>query len=95
MLAAAIGNCLAASLMFCMQKKRVKLERVKSKVTVEIVRNEAKRLRVGQVRVELHPGVASGPELEECMRSFEDFCTVTQSVRAGLDVRVEVLPEPG
>ena len=31
--------------------------------------------------------------LGRCLEIFEDFCIVTQSVRAGLDVQVEVVPQ--
>jgi hypothetical protein len=33
---------------------------------------------------------AIGSSLAACMPDFEDFCTVRQSVREGIDVRVEV-----
>jgi uncharacterized OsmC-like protein len=50
-LAAAIGNCLSASLVFCAARKAgVKLSRVSAEVKVQIVRNENKRLRVGRWR---------------------------------------------
>lgn len=31
--------------------------------------------------------------IERCLKLFEDYCVVTQSVRAGLDVSVEVNAE--
>ena len=40
-LAAAIGNCLSASLLFCLQKVKVAAPSVSAVVDVEIVRNEA------------------------------------------------------
>lgn len=92
-LAAAIGNCLCASLVFCAARKAgVKLTRVRASVNVEIVRNEHKRLRVGRVEVVIDPGL-EGDELERvraCRDMFEDFCTVTQSIRQGVDVQVSV-----
>jgi uncharacterized OsmC-like protein len=94
-LAAAIGNCLSASLMFCMQRKGgKKLENLSSSVDMEIVRNEHKRLRVGRVNVELHPEVDADDEgLARCQEVFEDFCLVTQSVREGIAVDVAVVPK--
>ncbi len=92
-LAAAIGNCLSASLVFCLQKANVTAAGVTADVTVAIVRNEARRLRIGKVDVTLHTQLPSDhPALRECLATFEDFCIVTQSVRAGVDVQVEVGP---
>ena len=57
-----------------------------------MVRNERGRLRIGEIRVRLAPDVA--PEQRErmsrCLELFEDFCTVTQSIRQGIAVNVEV-----
>lgn len=96
LLAAAIGNCLAASLLFCMQRRRQALSHVAADVRVSIVRNEEKRLRIGHVAVVLRPTVEGGAEaLAPCLATFEDFCIVTQSVRAGIPVEVTVEPDAG
>ncbi len=90
-LAASIGNCLAASLLFCMQRRRTPLTSVSADVRVTLTRNAQKRLRVGRVDVTLHPRVEGGAEaLAPCLDTFEDFCVVTQSVREGLEVNVNV-----
>ena len=61
--------------------------------TVEIIRNESRRLRVGQVDVTLRPTVdADDASFQGCLDKFEDFCVVTQSVRQGIDVNVQVEP---
>lgn len=90
-LAAAIGNCLSASLVFCLQRAKVTGASVSADVDVEIVRNEARRLRVGKVNVTLHTNLPpDDPALAGCLSTFEDFCIVTQSVRQGIDVAVRV-----
>lgn len=90
-LAAAIGNCLAASLVFCLKKANVAASGVSADVAVEIVRNEARRLRIGKVDVTLHTKLADDDAaLASCLGTFEDFCMVTQSVRQGIDVVVRV-----
>lgn len=93
-LAAAIGNCLAASLLFCLSRSGVKPTQLAAEVQVELVRNEKRRLRVGLVDVKLKPQIADTEQavLEQCHAVFEDFCVVTQSVREGLEVRVELDP---
>lgn len=91
-LAAAIGNCLSASLLFCLQRAKIPSPSVSADVDVEIVRNDARRLRVGKVNVTLHTTLAADdPLLAGCLSTFEDFCVVTQSVRQGIDVAVKVV----
>jgi uncharacterized OsmC-like protein len=90
-LAAAIGNCLAASLVFCLKRSNVAAIGVSADVDVEIVRNEARRLRIGKVNVKIHTDLPSNdPSLARCLSTFEDFCIVTQSVRQGIEVAVQV-----
>ncbi len=93
-LGAAIGNCLAASLLFCLQKARVPVGDVKARVEGTVERNESGRLRIAGVKVLLEPTVDGVPrsKLARCLDLFEDFCIVTQSVRNGIDVQVEVEP---
>lgn len=94
LLAAAVGNCLAASLTFCLQRSKTPVEGMRAEVKAQLVRNEHKRLRVGTIEVVLFPRVPGGAAaLEKCLGQFEDFCVVTQSVREGLDVKVRVEPE--
>ena len=93
-LAAAIGNCLSASLLFCMSRSGTKLSGLTSDVHVELVRNEQKRLRIGKVDVTLRPKLGGdSAALTKCLSTFEDFCVVTQSVRQGLPVNVKVEPQ--
>jgi organic hydroperoxide reductase OsmC/OhrA len=94
MLGAAIGNCLAASLLFCLEKAHVPVGDVKARVEGSIERNESGRLRIAGVKVVLEPTVEGIPRsrLARCLSLFEDFCVVTQSVRQGIDVQVEVEP---
>ncbi len=93
-LGAAIGNCLGASLLFCLQRSKVEVKELRVEVAGTIVRNEQGRFRIGGVRVRLMPGLAAGDRdrIERCLGVFEDYCIVTQSVRQGIDVQVEVTP---
>jgi uncharacterized OsmC-like protein len=92
MLAAAVANCLSASLLFCLQKSRVEGAHVRATVTTSMERNERRRLRIGgfDVRIEVS-GVTDEARLERCLGLFEDFCVVTESVRNGVPVNVEVV----
>ncbi len=93
-LGAAIGNCLGASLLFCLQRSKVEVKELRIEVAGTIVRNEKGRFRIGGIRVRLMPGIAAADKerIERCLGVFEDYCIVTESVRKGIDVQVEVAP---
>lgn len=91
-LLAAVVNCLAASLLFALKKFKQDPGRITATATALTGRNENNRLRVTAIEVTLSLGRA-GSELEHLDRvlaQFEDFCTVSQSVRAGLPIHVKV-----
>jgi uncharacterized OsmC-like protein len=91
LLAAAIGNCLAASLLFCLQKSRVEVGGIDATVTTHTGRNEVNRLRIDRVDVELRlSGAEDAAKLARCSALFEDFCTVTASIRDGITVNVNL-----
>jgi uncharacterized OsmC-like protein len=92
LLAAAVGHCLGASLLYCLRRSRIPVHDLRAKVAGTLVRNEGGRLRVGALSVVLAPDV--DPEHRErmsrCLELFEDFCIVTESVRHGIPVTVTV-----
>ncbi len=94
LLGTAIAHCLGASLLFCLRKARVEVRELRAEVQGTLVRNERGRLRIGDVRVTLHPGVAAEDlaRIGRCGELFEDFCIVTESVRHGLPVEVSLEP---
>ncbi|AXF24025.1 peroxiredoxin [Burkholderia pyrrocinia] len=92
LLGAAVANSLAASLVYSLQKYRDDPHPVTAHIDIELIRNAADRLRVGSMAVELQAGKKWG-ELAHAARAlaqFEEFCTVTESVRHGITVTVNV-----
>ena len=89
-LAAAVGNCLCASLAFCLRKARAEPLTLKATVRTSLGRNEKGRLRVQDMQVTLYPEVEDRVKLERCLPLFEDFCTVSAAVREGIDIKVSV-----
>lgn len=93
-LATAVGNCLAASLLFCLRKARLEVDAMQATVRVSTGRNERGRLRLTGLSVTLDPrlaGEAADPSrARRCLAIFEDFCVVTESVRDGLPIQVHV-----
>lgn len=98
MLAGAIGSCLASSLLFCLGRAGIEVGDMQAAVSFSKVRNAAGRLRIGQVRVTLAPELrtANPARYERCLALFQDYCTVTASVKEGLtvSVAVEAVPPP-
>ncbi|HSJ15401.1 MAG TPA: OsmC family protein [Longimicrobiales bacterium] len=96
-LGAAVGNCLAASLLFCLRRSRIEVEELGVDVAGTVIRNERGRFRIGELRVTLHPDLAASDleRAQRCLEIYEDFCIVTQSVRDGLDIQVRVEPRVG
>ena len=91
LLAASTLNCLMASLTFCLKKKKVDLSSLKGEVTGTIERVD-KRLRVTEFDVNIYPSVdeEDKEKLKKCVDIFENYCVVTQSIRNGIDVNVDV-----
>lgn len=91
-LGAAVGNCLSASLLFCLEKARVNVEGMETEVRGKIVRNERGRFRVGSVAVRILTEIPpeDQPRVDRCLKVFEDFCIVSASVRQGIRIDVEV-----
>lgn len=93
-LGAAVGACLSASLLFCLEKARVHVDGFASTVEGTVARNDEGRLRVAELRVTLAPevGDADRERMQRCVSLFEDFCIVTASVRRGIPIHVAVAP---
>lgn len=91
LLAASTLNCLMASLTFCLKKKKVELSDLNGEVTGKIERVD-KRLRVTEFDVNIYPSVdeEDKEKLKKCVDIFENYCVVTQSIRNGIDVNVDV-----
>lgn len=97
LLAAAVGNCMSASLKYCLDRSRVELEDLRVRVEGSIARNERGRFRIAALRVRLEPTLAEQDldRIGRCPEIFEDFCIVGQSVRQGIDIEVDVAPRSG
>ena len=98
LVAAAVANCLSASLLFCLRGKfKQHPGPLRATATGTLVRNEKGRYRIGGIDVVLSLGAPQGAlaHLDRCLEQFEDFCVVTESVRRGIPVSVKVLDEAG
>jgi organic hydroperoxide reductase OsmC/OhrA len=94
LLAAAVANCLAASLLFCLKKSHIEPVGIRAVIEGDLIRNERGRIRIKEFRVRIEPMLENGDvdRITRCAALFEDFCMVTESVREGIDVLVELAP---
>jgi len=85
-------RCLSASFLFASAKFKEDPGRLTTTATCRTGRNENNRLRVTGIEVGIKLGVEPGSlgHLERALAQFEDFCTVSQSVRAGIPFTVTV-----
>jgi uncharacterized OsmC-like protein len=97
LLAAAVGNCLSASLLFALRKFKQSPEPIACAVSAEVGRNAEGRLRVLAMEVQLTLGVGADrlAHLQRALDGFEAYCTVTQSVAGAIPVRVGVRDATG
>jgi organic hydroperoxide reductase OsmC/OhrA len=97
LLAAAVANCLCASFVFANGKFKEDPGRLTAQTICETGRNEKNRLRVTAIKVTINLGVDpdSLGHLDRALAQFEDFCTVSQSVRSGVPLTVTVKSPDG
>lgn len=95
MVAAAVGNCLCASLLFSLRKQKDQPGGIEATVSGQLERIDG-RWRIGKLDVVMqveHPEHL--PHLPSALEQFEDFCVVTQSIRSGIPVNVRVQDQAG
>jgi organic hydroperoxide reductase OsmC/OhrA len=93
LLSAAVGHCLSSSLLYCLSRAKIEARSMETTVKTNIARNEEGRLRVQSIEAEIRLDVdeKDKPRLPRCLEIFENYCTVTSSVRKGIEVKVNVV----
>ncbi|MFW9865331.1 MAG: OsmC family protein [Candidatus Thorarchaeota archaeon] len=100
LLALGVLGCLSASFIFCLKKRNFKVDDFKAEAEVIIARNEKGFLRIKRIDVDIEPKITNPATLKrakQCLKSvkdnnsfFEQYCIVTQSVRSGIEVNVNI-----
>jgi len=92
LLSTAVGHCLSSSLLYCLSKARVKVKKLDTTVKANIERNKEGYLRIAGLDVQIHLEVNEEDRLKvpRCLDIFENYCTVTQSIREGIEVKVNI-----
>jgi uncharacterized OsmC-like protein len=94
---AAVGHCLSAGLLFCLEKAKQPVNGIKADVAGAVRRNEKGRWRLARLEVHITVDVGTGnPErVNRCLDLFGDYCIVTPVVRKGAEVNVLVTDPHG
>ncbi len=91
LLAAALGHCLSASLLEAMRHAHLPVADIQADVDAVVAPNGGGLPRIDHVDVVLRPVLTEpSARTRRCEEVFERHCTVTSSVRDGVDVRVRV-----
>ena len=92
LLAAAVGHCMSSSLIYCLKKARISVRDIETTVKTSLFRNETGKLRIRSIDVQISLKVdeENKPRVQRCLTIFEDYCTVTQSIRKGIEVNVHI-----
>jgi uncharacterized OsmC-like protein len=81
LLSVAVGHCLSSSLLFCLSKARINAKNLETTIKTTHEKNEEMHLEVDE---------KDKDRVGRCLDIFEDYCTVTQSVRKGIEVNVRI-----
>lgn len=92
-LAAAVGNCLSASLTFCLEKRKVPLDNLTTVVKGTLGRSEEGYWRIQKLDVEMHIKYDELTEsveksFERCKNLFFNYCIVSASIKEGIEINV-------
>lgn len=91
LLGAAVGHCLSASLLEALKRSHVEVQGFETEVASVVAPNSDGLPRIDHVDVIIRPLLAApSPRTRRCEEVFERHCTVTSSVRQGVDVRARV-----
>lgn len=93
LLGMAVLGCLSASFIFCLKKRDFKVDDLEANADLTIARNEKGFWRVQKIDVNIKPKIDSKDarkRADRCRKMFERYCIVTQAVREGIDVDVNL-----
>ncbi|MCW3994851.1 MAG: OsmC family protein [Candidatus Bathyarchaeota archaeon] len=91
LMSVAVGQCLSSSLLYCLQRAKIKVKDLQTTIKANVGKDEEGYLRIisFDVRIQLDVNEEDKIRVPRCREIFEKYCTVTQSVRKGINVNVE------
>ncbi len=93
LLALSVLGCLAASFTFCLQKRNFSLSNIEGKAVITSIRNDKGFWRLKKIDIKLIPKI-DNPKIrkgaDQCRKFFEQFCIISESVREGIEINVNL-----
>lgn len=87
-----IGGCLGTTFIYCLQKKRILLDKLGIVVDGKLSHvGKRKHLRLTEVKVNMQyktQGNSSLEKIEECIKEFQEHCIVSNSLKEGFPIIV-------
>jgi len=91
MLAMAVGNCLSASLVETLRHAGIHVQSLTTEAIAVVTPNAEGNPRIQQITVTISPVLdKASRNIDRCIAVFENYCTVCQSIRPAIPVRVSV-----
>lgn len=97
LLMAAVATCLSASLAFALRKYKNAEMPMQTSAQAWLAPNEQGRLRMHSMVVDMRLGVPADTIrfLERALAQYQDFCTVTASIRRAFPIHARVFDADG
>lgn len=91
LLGSAIGHCLSAALLEALRHARLEVLDFETEAVAVVKPNAEGLPRIDRVDVKIRPRLAeASSRMKRCEERFEKHCTVTSSVKRGIEVNVDV-----
>ncbi len=91
LLGAAVGHCLSASLLEALRHAHIDVLSFETEAVAVVKANSQGLPRIDHIDVSIRPRLTeASARMDRCADIFERYCTVTASVKEGIDVRVQV-----
>ena len=91
LLGSALGHCLSASLLEALKHSHIDVLECETEAVAVVKPNAEGNPRIDHIEVTIRPRVLErNPRMQRCEDVFENYCTVTSSVKRGIEVRVKV-----
>ena len=93
LLAISVLGCLVASYSFCLQKRNFSISDLGGSAEVILARNDNNFWRVKKIDIKIKPKIEN-PEMrkraDQCKKLFEQYCIISESLRNGIVVDVDL-----
>jgi uncharacterized OsmC-like protein len=91
LLATAVGHCLSASLLETSRKARLAITGIETQATAVVRPNGDGNPRIARIEVALFPRLhEDNPRRQQCEAVFQNYCTVSSSLKPAIDIQVAV-----